>query len=198
MATLNVALPAGVIPVDGLQVSFRVPCDCASFTHIEIAGSRYTLIDTNGDNMAARSGVWSAGAMLSVILDVANRAAYLQNSATVISRCSFAYTEEPYALYGASAGCITLFADTSDTGAARHVRVFDNMFKPGDVLEICRNCSDNVYIEFTDSYASGPTVTTEGTLGTSVVLIPHKYGVAKFIFMPDRSFWLASGDVAEA
>lgn len=192
MAVLKVTLPAGAIPVDGLQVSFKVPCNCNTFSHIAIDGEHYALCDANHRNLAACDNVWSSGALLSVVLDVANKCAYLQNGAVALQHCNFVYTEsnQTPALTVASAGCITLVKGAAELGVVRSLRVFDDVFRAGDVLEIYRNCKDPVNINFINSKACGPNV------DSSYVRIPNVHGIAKFIFAPDRSYWIASGDVA--
>lgn len=196
MAILKVTLPAGAIPVDGLQVSFRVPCGCQSFDKIEIDGVRYYLLDALHRDVTDRGGAWGADAMLSVVLDVTNKKAFLQNSAASINRRSFVSIESPYSLYSTSAGCITVFADTAGYGTVRTIRVFDSMFQPGDVLEICNNCLAEVRVQFINSKVRGPALYRDGAAALATeVKIPHEYGIAKFIFSHDRSCWIASGDV---
>ena len=79
MAKIKLTLPLGEIPVDGKQVSFVAPCDCSAVDGIQIDGVDYDVVDSAGNVIPFGRGVWSNGAVLSVILDVTNRKAYLQN-----------------------------------------------------------------------------------------------------------------------
>lgn len=79
MSKIKVTLPGLEIPIDGKQVSFVAPCDCSVVDGIQIDGVDYDVVDSEGNIVPFGQGVWCDGAMLSVILDVTNRKAYLQN-----------------------------------------------------------------------------------------------------------------------
>ena len=79
MAKIKLTLPGLEIPVDGKQVSFVAPCDCSVADGIQIDGVDYDIVDSVGNTVPFGRGVWRNGAVLSVILDVTNRKAYLQN-----------------------------------------------------------------------------------------------------------------------
>lgn len=195
MAILNVQLPAGVIPVDGLQVSFKVPCDCASFSHIRIDGARYSLIDTAGVDMASRIGVWTAGAMLSVVLDVTNRAAYLQNAAAAPDKVTFATVRSDNA-----------FAETADIDVTRalvgsciipggntyNVRcvVDANFFETGDVLEFFRPYAKEMRIDFVNA-----TVVYPGVISANSASVQDQYGTARFVYNAVLGYWIGTGNI---
>lgn len=79
MAKIKVTLPGLEIPVNGKQVSFVAPCDCSVADGIQIDGVDYDIVDSIGNPVSFGRGVWCEGALLSVILDVTNHKAYLQN-----------------------------------------------------------------------------------------------------------------------
>lgn len=79
MSKIKLTLPGLEIPVDGKQVSFVAPCDCSVADGIQIDGVDYDIVDSVGNTVPFGRGVWRNGAVLSVILDVTNRKAYLQN-----------------------------------------------------------------------------------------------------------------------
>ena len=84
MAKIRLTLPGLEIPVTGKQVTFKAPCDCSIVECIEIDGVDYTVVDTMGNVVTGSpaGGTWSAGAKVSVILDVDDRKAYLLNGAS--------------------------------------------------------------------------------------------------------------------
>ena len=79
MAKIKLTLPIGEIPATGKQVSFVAPCDCSIADGIQIDGVDYDIVDSVGNTVPFGKGVWRNGAVLSVILDVENKKAYLQN-----------------------------------------------------------------------------------------------------------------------
>lgn len=80
MSMIRVTLPAGEIPVDGKQVSFVAPCNSLTAEGIQIDGEAYIIVDAIGKTVTGKGGVWYTGAIVSVILDVTNKKAYLQSS----------------------------------------------------------------------------------------------------------------------
>lgn len=83
MSIIKVTLPLGEIPVNGKQVSFVAPCDCAVTEALQIEGVNYTVVDALCNCATGDGGRWAAGAIVSVVLDCENKKAYLQNQATI-------------------------------------------------------------------------------------------------------------------
>lgn len=84
MSMIMVALPAGEIPVDGKQVSFVAPCNSLAAEGIQIDGEVYSVVDAIGNTITGKGRVWDTGAIVSVVIDVTNKKAYVQNSAKSI------------------------------------------------------------------------------------------------------------------
>lgn len=82
MSVIKVTLPLGEIPVTGKQVSFTAPCDCIATEAIQIDGENYTVCDSMGRCVTGKGGAWSAGEIISVILDVENKKALALNAIT--------------------------------------------------------------------------------------------------------------------
>ena len=78
MAKLNLTLPYGELAITGKQVTFIAPCESAGLTHIIIQNDEFELVDSSGNNIIA--GAFMSGAMVSVILNVENKKAYIQNA----------------------------------------------------------------------------------------------------------------------
>ena len=78
MAKLNLTLPVGEVAVTGKQVTFASPCDSEGLTHIVIKDDEFELVDASGSNLVA--GAFASGAMVSFILNVESRKAYIQNA----------------------------------------------------------------------------------------------------------------------
>lgn len=86
MATLTLTLPAGEGAVTGKQITFKAPCDCTDITGLVIDGVTYTLVDAcDFDVLSLQCLAFVSGAMVSVIVDVENKKAYIQNAATEIA-----------------------------------------------------------------------------------------------------------------
>ena len=81
MSKVKLTLPGLEIPVTGKQVTFAAPCDCSIVECIQIDGVDYCVVDAMGNQVTGNptGGVWSAGAKVSVLLDVENRRAFLLN-----------------------------------------------------------------------------------------------------------------------
>ena len=79
MAKIKLTLPGLEIPVDGKQVTFTAPCPCSAVDGIQIDGVDYDIVDSAGNVVPFGRDVWREGAVLTVVLDVTNRKAYLQN-----------------------------------------------------------------------------------------------------------------------
>lgn len=101
MAKMKLTLPGGEIPIDGKQVSFKAPCDCAAVDCIQIDGVDYDVVDSMGNTVPFGRGVWCNGAVLSVVLDVTNQKAYLQNQNSYTKLETM--TEETLSLFGLDA-----------------------------------------------------------------------------------------------
>lgn len=79
MSIVKVTLPVGELPVNGKQVTFVAPCDCTQTEALQIEGENYTVVDALGNCVTGKGGKWATGAVVSVILDVDKKFAYLQN-----------------------------------------------------------------------------------------------------------------------
>ena len=66
-------------PVHGKQVSFLAPCNSAGTDAIIIDDVEYTVVDADGNIVSGTKNIWNAGAMVSIILDMVNFKAYIQN-----------------------------------------------------------------------------------------------------------------------
>ena len=78
---MKVAINLPYTPVDGKQISFRAPCGSEDTESLVINGVRFMLVDAQGAELHNAAGHWVAGAIVSIILDVPNRAAHVQNAA---------------------------------------------------------------------------------------------------------------------
>ena len=66
----------------GTMLKFKAPCDCTAVTRgLVIDGKTYTIVDSLGNNVIGTGGMWASGAFVSVLIDKANRRAFIQNSA---------------------------------------------------------------------------------------------------------------------
>lgn len=85
MSVIKLTLPPGELPVNGKQVTFKAPCTCIETEAIQIEGVQYTVVDSLCRCVTGIGGRWEAGAVVSVILDVDNKRAHLQNEPGGIS-----------------------------------------------------------------------------------------------------------------
>ena len=88
--TVNLNYPIS----DGEKISFRAPCDCTeitgllvrypSVTDIDVTSTSkvFAFKDAHGNDLTGIGNLFSAGAFISVLLDVTNGAAYIQNADT--------------------------------------------------------------------------------------------------------------------
>ena len=81
MSVVKITLPLGEIPVNGKQVSFAAPCDCDKVTGLSIEGEIYTVCDAMGRTVTGIGGVFCQGSIVSVVLNVTEKKAYIQNPA---------------------------------------------------------------------------------------------------------------------
>lgn len=82
MSIIKVTLPYGEIPVTGKQVSFVAPCNCIETTGLQIDGEFYTVVDTLCECVTGIGRRWDTGAIVSVILDVEKKLAYLSGGSS--------------------------------------------------------------------------------------------------------------------
>ena len=82
MALLNLTLPSGELAVTGKQVSFASPCSSGSLEGVVIENNTYSLVDSDGSPVASKA--FLEGNIVSIILNVEEKKAYVQNS--VISK----------------------------------------------------------------------------------------------------------------
>lgn len=81
MSVIKVTLPLGEIPAEGKQVSFKAPCPCDVTEAIQIEGVNYTVCDALGKCVTGVGGMWDVGSIVTVILSVEQKKAYIQNNA---------------------------------------------------------------------------------------------------------------------
>lgn len=81
MSVIKVTLPLGEIPAEGKLVSFKAPCTCTVTDGIQIEGVTYTVCDALGVPVTGASGVWDVGSIVTVVLSLEQKKAYIQNNA---------------------------------------------------------------------------------------------------------------------
>ncbi len=81
MSKVKLTLPLGEIPVNGKQITFTAPCPCYETEAIQIDGVDYTICDAMGRCVTGQNGAWDAGEIVSVVLNVDARKAYILNKA---------------------------------------------------------------------------------------------------------------------
>lgn len=64
---------------DGMELSFRAPCDCTSVTGISLDGVEYAIVDTSGEALTSCSNYFAKNSILTVIIDTVNKKATLLN-----------------------------------------------------------------------------------------------------------------------
>lgn len=75
---INLSTPNSGVTT-GMELSFVAPCDCSDVTGISLDGATYTLVDTSGNSLTSCSGYFAKGAILTVVIDTANKKATLLN-----------------------------------------------------------------------------------------------------------------------
>ena len=70
-------------PYTGLHVDFIAPCDCTAVDGLQIGDDAYTVVNSLGVAVTGVGGAWAVGAVVSVVLDVENKNAYLVNHTTI-------------------------------------------------------------------------------------------------------------------
>ena len=66
----------------GLTVTFKAPCDCTETKSIIIQGKSFSLVDALGVSIASDVQAFVSGAMVAIILNCEDLAAYIQNAAS--------------------------------------------------------------------------------------------------------------------
>lgn len=77
MGKINITVPHTV--VQGERISFKTPCSSANTTGLNINNVAYTAVNANTENIAGITGLWASGVILSAVLDVTNKKAYIIN-----------------------------------------------------------------------------------------------------------------------
>ena len=80
---ITLAISPAVRVENGIQINFTAPCDSTVTQCLQIAGENYTVVDAKGECVTGKDGRWAAGAVVSVILDVDTKKAFVQNAAVV-------------------------------------------------------------------------------------------------------------------
>lgn len=65
----------------GKHISFIAPCNCSEVDYLQILGNEYEIVDSIGRVVTGKTGAWTQGAMVSVILNCEEGRAYIQNCA---------------------------------------------------------------------------------------------------------------------
>lgn len=67
---------------DGMSVTFKAPCDCTRADGLSVNSTIFEFKDAHGVTLAGIENLFTAGALVKVILDVTNGSAYIQNADT--------------------------------------------------------------------------------------------------------------------
>ena len=87
----NIRIDLNHVPMDGETVAFRAPCDASGIKGLiiyypdlnsQLTSAEYTLNDANGGDIGVVDNIFSAGAIVKVILDTDTNNAFVQNSDT--------------------------------------------------------------------------------------------------------------------
>ena len=87
----NIRLDLNHAPLDGESVTFKAPCDASQITGLVIyyaneanttVSKSFTLTDANGGDIGLIDNVFSAGAIIKVLLDTDENKAFMQNPDT--------------------------------------------------------------------------------------------------------------------
>ena len=97
MATFTITLPEGVTLTQGKQITFTAPADSTGITGIIINNVTYTLLKANGESL--ETGAFIGGALISVLIDLINHKAYIQNNAEVNVQSDWNITDDTSAAY---------------------------------------------------------------------------------------------------
>ena len=76
---VTLEIPPAVKIESNLQVNFIAPCSCLETVALRIGGENYTVVDALCNCVTGMGGKWAAGAIVSVILDIEKKFAYVQN-----------------------------------------------------------------------------------------------------------------------
>ena len=85
MSVIKLTLPVGEIPVNGKQVSFVAPCECTAVEALQIDGENYAVVDALRNCVTGKGGRWDVGSVVTVVLDVDNKYAYIQSPVSSIT-----------------------------------------------------------------------------------------------------------------
>ena len=121
---------------NGRLVTFKAPCDCTEIDGLIVyhtlpsdrynndtrVGQEFTLCDSHGSNLIGLGNLFTAGALVHVILDTADKKAYVQNAATN------SYIESRLASF--EDGCKVLVDDL-----ATHGITLDGNSSPQEIVE---------------------------------------------------------------
>lgn len=86
MSKIKLTLPNGETPVTGKQVTFTAPCDCSQVSCIQINDVDYSVLNTAGESVVGKATTWKSGSLVTVVLDVAGKKAYLQTICSVYTK----------------------------------------------------------------------------------------------------------------
>lgn len=75
---INLSTPEAGI-TDGMELSFRAPCNCSDVTGVKLDNVEYALVDASGESLSGCSGYFVQNAVLTVIIDTVNKKATLLN-----------------------------------------------------------------------------------------------------------------------
>lgn len=81
MATITWTPPGIWKEETGAHVSFTAPCDCLNTTGLVIGENTYEIVDANLSTVTGVGGVFTAGAIVELVLDCENLRAYILNGA---------------------------------------------------------------------------------------------------------------------
>lgn len=86
----NVKITINGVLMDGHEVTFKAPCDCSAFEHLDVhyvenqtqKNKLFTMKDAHGNSLTGIGNLFAKGAYVHAILNTVDGVAYLQNGDT--------------------------------------------------------------------------------------------------------------------
>lgn len=83
MSSVKLTLPGTMVPTTGMQINFVAPCNCSEIDSLTIDNKDYSIVDSLGHSLVGTGCMWSANALVSVLLDTVNARAFILNAGSV-------------------------------------------------------------------------------------------------------------------
>lgn len=93
--------------VNGEELTILAPCDCSEVEGVQINSVAYPFYDTCGNSLSGKTGLFTSGSLIRVLIDTANTKAYIINQGITPANIGAVTAEEVQTIVNTAIGDVS-------------------------------------------------------------------------------------------